>query len=396
MVAVSHSGWLCCQLGAREHYVVPRALQQSGLLRELITDLWIRPGSVLRSLRSGLAGRFHPDLSSARVSASNGSAVTFALRSQITGATGWNLISKRNDWFQRFVADQIARDRAPANLTVFAYSYAAERIFNLARERGWRTVLGQIDPGPVEEDIVAEQTPAGDSSWQRAPREYWKQWDRECQLAHTIVVNSTWSRRALVSAGIRARKIRVVPLAFEPPAEASTFTRTYPNAFTSERPLRVLFLGQINSRKGAIQLFNAVKQMAGEPVEFWFVGPLQVDIPHELKDRIKWFGVAPRNDVARYYRDADVFILPTFSDGFGLTQLEAQAWKLPVIATPYCGDVVTNGTNGMILETVSATAIADVLHQLLRSPGTLQAMSENSRVDERFSLQSLATSLSSL
>ena len=322
--------------------------------------------------------------------------MTFALRSQITGATGWNLISKRNDWFQRFVTDQIARDRAPANLTVFAYSYAAERIFNLARERGWRTVLGQIDPGPVEEDIVAEQTPAGDSSWQRAPREYWKQWDRECQLAHTIVVNSTWSRRALVSAGIRARKIRVVPLAFEPPAEASTFTRTYPNAFTSERPLRVLFLGQINSRKGAIQLFNAVKQMAGEPVEFWFVGPLQVDIPHELKDRIKWFGVAPRNDVVRYYRDADVFILPTFSDGFGLTQLEAQAWKLPVIATPYCGDVVTNGTNGMILETVSATAIADVLHQLLRSPGTLQAMSENSRVDERFSLQSLATSLSSL
>jgi len=376
--------------------MVPRALQQSGLLRELITDLWIRPGSVLRSLRSGLTGRFHPGLSSACVSASNASALTFALRSQITGATGWNLISKRNDWFQRFVIDQLARHRTRANLTVFAYSYAAERILRLARERGWRTVLGQIDPGPVEEDIVAEQTPAGHGSWQPAPREYWNRWHRECQLAHTIVVNSTWSRQALVSAGIGAEKIRVIPLAFEPPAEANGFTRSYPNAFTSERPLRVLFLGQINVRKGAIQLFDAVKQMAGEPVKFWFVGPLQVDIPHELKDRIKWFGVAPRNDVARYYRDADVFILPTFSDGFGLTQLEAQSWKLPVIATPYCGDVVTNGVNGMILETVSAGAIADALHQLLRSPGSLQAMSENSRVDERFSLQSLATSLSSL
>jgi|SoiMethySBSTD1v2_1073268.scaffolds.fasta_scaffold04198_3 glycosyltransferase involved in cell wall biosynthesis len=396
MVAASHPGWLCCQLGAREHYVVPRALQQSGLLRELITDLWIRPGSVLRSLRSGLAGRFHPGLSSARVSASNASALTFALRSQITGATGWNLISKRNDWFQRAVTTQLADAHWPAKLTVFAYSYAAERILTLARDRGWRTVLGQIDPGPIEEDIVAEQTPAGHSSWQRAPREYWKQWDRECQLAQTIVVNSAWSRQALVSAGIRARKIRVVPLAFEPPAEASTFTRNYPNAFTSERPLRVLFLGQINFRKGAIQLFNAVKRMTGEPVEFWFVGPLQVDIPHELKDKLKWFGVASRNDVARYYRDADVFILPTFSDGFGLTQLEAQSWKLPVIATRYCGDVVANGINGIILETVSATAIADTLQQLRRSPETLQAMSENSRVDDRFSLQSLAASLSSL
>lgn len=326
-------------------------------------------------MRSGLAGRFHPGLSSARVSASNASALTFALRSHITGVNGWKLISKQNDWFQRFVVDQLARDRAAANLTVFAYSYAAERILTLARERGWRTVLGQVDPGPVEEDIVAQQTPASDSSWQRAPREYWQRWHRECELAHTIVVNSTWSRRALVTAGVNAEKIRVIPLAFEPPAEANGFTRKYPNAFTNERPLRVLFLGQINFRKGAVQLFNAVKRMAGKPVEFWFVGPLQVDVPHEVKDKIKWFGVAPRNDVARYYRDADVFILPTFSDGFGLTQLEAQSWKLPVIATPYCGDVVTNGVNGMIVETVSAETIAGTLHQLLRSPETLQTMS---------------------
>jgi glycosyltransferase involved in cell wall biosynthesis len=145
-----------------------------------------------------------------------------------------------------------------------------------------------------------------------------------------------------------------------------------------------------------MQLFDAVKRMAGEPVEFWFVGPMQVDVPHELNDKIKWFGVVPRNDVARYYRDADVFILPTLSDGFGLTQLEAQSWKLPVIATPYCGDVVTHGLNGMILDTVSAGTIAETLHHLLRSPETLQTLSENSRVDERFSLQALAASLSSL
>jgi glycosyltransferase involved in cell wall biosynthesis len=365
-------------------------------LRELITDLWIRPGSVLRSLRNGLAGRFHPALSSARVSASNASALTFALRSHITRSTDWKLINDRNDWFQRFVVDQLAQDHSPANLTLFAYSYAAERIFTLARERGWRTVLGQIDPGPFEEDIIAQQTPAGDGSWMPAPREYWKRWQHECQLAQTIVVNSTWSRRALVTAGVNEKTIRVIPLAFEPPAEANAFTRRYPNAFTNERPMRVLFLGQISLRKGAVQLFSAVKRMAGEPVEFWFVGPLQVDIPHELKDRIKWFGVAPRNDVGRYYRDADVFILPTFSDGFGLTQLEAQSWKLPVIATPYCGEIVTNGLNGMILETVSAETIADTLHRLLRSPETLQSMSENSRVDDRFSLQSLAASLSSL
>ena len=391
MVAAAHPGWLCCQLGAREHYVVPRALQQIGLLRELITDLWVRPGSALRSLRSGLAGRFHPSLSSARVTAMNFGALTFELRAM--GASGWSLITERNDWFQRSVVNQLARNHSNTNLNIFAYSYATAEIFNLARNRGWRTVLGQIDPGPVEERIVATLTLNNHSP---APPEYWRRWRTECELADQIIVNSCWSREALLGEGIDGEKIRVIPLAYEPTAEATNFVRSYPEKFTSERRLRVLFLGQINYRKGAIQLLDAVKQMAGEPLEFWFVGPLQVDIPHELKDKIRWFGIAPRSDVSRYYRDADVFILPTFSDGFGLTQLEAQSWKLPVIASRYCGDVVENGFNGLLLENISGTTISNVLHQLLHTPESLDTMSQNSRVDERFSLQSLAASLSSL
>jgi glycosyltransferase involved in cell wall biosynthesis len=391
MVAASPSAWLCCQLGAREHYIVPRALQQSGLLRELITDLWVRPGSMLRSMRSGLAGRFHPSLSSARVSASNTGALTFALRSYVSGASGWNLISKRNDWFQRSVVSQLARDQASTNLTVFAYSYAAAEIFKVARKRGWRTVLGQIDPGPEEERIVAELTPGGNNV---APSGYWEGWRSECDLADDIVVNSRWSREALLSAGVAAEKIRVIPLAFEPPAETNSFVRNYPNAFTRERPLRVLFLGQINVRKGVIPLLEAAQRMEGNPVEFWFVGPRQLDLPQS--DQVKWFGIAPRGEVSSYYRDADVFILPTFSDGFGLTQLEAQSWKLPVIASRNCGDVVTDGFNGLMLHHVSADAIVNALEQLLRTPETLQMMSNNSRVDDRFSLRSLAASLSSL
>ena len=381
---MKESGWICCQLGAREHYVVPRALQQRGLLRELITDLWIRA-----------TGRFHPALSSARVTASNTAALAFALRSRVAGTKGWNLIHNRNDWFQRSAVNQLTRLRNSEGLSVFAYSYAAEEIFKFARERGWRTVLGQIDPGPAEERIVAKLHNGHRNGWQPAPTEYWKRWRRECELADQIVVNSTWSRDALINESVPGEKIRVIPLAFEPD-KSLLFTRSYPTAFTSERPLRVLFLGQINLRKGAPQLFEAIKLLANEPIEFRFVGPLQVGIPPELKDRIKLFGVAPRNDVARHYRDADVFILPTLSDGFGLTQLEAQSWRLPVIASRYCGDVVTHNFNGLILDDVSGLTIASVLRQLISTPESLQKMSDNSRVDERFSLGSLAASLSTL
>ena len=69
---------------------------------------------------------------------------------------------------------------------------------------------------------------------------------------------------------------------------------------------------------------------------------IQIAVPADLRDhpQVRWAGTVSREDTARYYRDADVFLFPTYSDGFGLTQLEAQAWKLPIIASVFCGAVV--------------------------------------------------------
>ena len=367
--------WICCQLGAREHYAVPRALQLSGLLGEFITDVWTRR----------LTGRFHPGLASAQVTAPNISALTFALKAQATGVNGWKLITQRNEWFQQRALDHLHKQPLNGPRTVFAYSYAAERIFEFARKRGWRTVLGQIDPGPAEEQ-----------RWKPAPAEYSNSWRNECALADQIVVNSTWSRNALLGEGVPAEKVSIVPVAYEADSETISYEREYPVAFTSQRPLKVLFLGHINLRKGAGKLFDAVKLLARENIEFWFVGPVQISIPSDLEARVKWFGVVPRRQVHQYYKQADVFIFPTLSDGFGLTQLEAQSWKLPIIASRHCGEVVRDGVNGVILEEVSGQAIADVLLKLLRSPKILREMSARSGVDDCFSLKTLALSLTNL
>jgi glycosyltransferase involved in cell wall biosynthesis len=381
--------WICCQLGAREHYAVPRALKLGGLLEKFITDLWIRR-----------AGRFHPELAGARVVAPNIPALTFELKASLARENGWKLIGRRNGWFQQHAVAHL-KAIANGNHTIFAYSYAAKDIFSFARARGWRTVLGQIDPGPAEERIVAglQQTSSiPHTHWKPAPRAYWDNWRHECSLADQIVVNSAWSRDALIAEGVVAEKIRVIPVAYEANNDARSFQRQYPRAFSAERPLRVLFLGQINLRKGVAQLLDAVKLLSGEHVEFWFVGPMQLRVPQELRlhPQVRWFGVAPRAQVESYYRDADVFILPTLSDGFGLTQLEAQAWKLPVIASRYCGEVVRDGVNGVVLEEVSGVAIAEVIRGLLRSPDRLSVMSDGSGIEERFSLGMLARRLGEL
>ena len=381
--------WICCQLGAREHYAVPRALQLNGLLGEFITDVWTKR----------LTGRFHPSLGGALVRAPNISALAFELKAQATRAHGWKLITQRNEWFQQQVLDHLHKQPANGPRTVFAYSYAAGRIFEFARERGWKTVLGQIDPGPAEDQLIAQlHEKAQQNHWKPAPPEYWNAWRNECTLADQIVVNSSWSRDALLRDGVPAEKISIVPVAYEAAPETISYEREYPVAFTSQRPLRLLFLGQINLRKGVGQLFEAINLVARESVEFWFVGPVQIGIPSELKAnaRVKWFGVVPRSRVHEYYKQADLFVFPTLSDGFGLTQLEAQSWKLPVVASRHCGEVVRDGVNGVILDEVSGQAIADVILKFLRSPEILKAMSAKSGVDDHFSLKTLGTSLTNL
>jgi glycosyltransferase involved in cell wall biosynthesis len=381
--------WICCQLGAREHYAVPRALKLGGLLEEFITDVWMRS-----------TGRFHPGLAGARVVAPNVSALTFELKASVARENGWALIGRRNEWFQKHAVAHLEAT-TNGNHTVFAYSYAAKKIFTLARARGWRTVLGQIDPGPAEERIVSgleKDAAIKHTHWEPAPQTYWDNWREECSLADQILVNSDWSKDALIAEGVPVEKMQVIPLAYEATPDTKSFERHYPRSFSAERPLRVLFLGQINLRKGVTHLLEAVKLLAREHVEFWFVGPMQINVPQELRrhPQIKWFGVAPRGEVERYYRDADVFILPTLSDGFGLTQLEAQAWKLPVIASRYCGEVVRDGVNGIVLEQISGQAIANVMLQFLKFPERLSAMSTSSGVDECFSLTRLASSLKEL
>jgi len=398
--SVSSAAWLCCQLGAREHYAVPRALQLSGLLGEFITDLWIRPGTLLHSWNKPLNGRFHPGLAGARIVAPNLATLRFELKASLARENGWKLIKQRNEWFQRHALTELERS-TNGHHTIFAYSYAASELFKFARARGWRTVLGQIDPGPAEERIVAglqKTSNIKDRKWRPAPKEYWNNWRNECSLADQIVVNSQWSKDALLREGVAAEKIKIIPVAYEPWTNARSFQRLYPRAFSSERPLRVLFLGQISLRKGVQQLLDAVQLLKGEPVEFWFVGPIQISVPQDLRlhPQCRWFGVAPRVEVDSYYRDADVFIFPTLSDGFGLTQLEAQSWKLPVIASRYCGEVVRDGFNGLLLDEVSGESIANVLRQFLQEPHTLSAMSVRSSVDDRFSLKTLASSLKSL
>jgi glycosyltransferase involved in cell wall biosynthesis len=422
--------WLCCQLGAREHYAIPRALLRRDMLGCLLTDAWVPPSSFLAKVFGRrIADRFHDELRDAPLRAFTLSFLLFETVTRARRLDMWPSILARNHWFQRKVVSflrshhstpaarrSLVRRRLNSQPILLSYSYTALEPFRYAKAEGWKTVLLQIDPGPEEEKIVAEEVrrvPELAGDWQPAPPEYWASWREECKLADRIAVNSEWSREGLIRGGVPVEKISIIPLAYEPPthrygvprksaalAEASAGRdvrreRVYPARFTDERPLRVLFLGLINLRKGVARLLEAARMLRDEPVEFWMVGPVEIANASTVVEggRVKWFGLATRKQAADFYTKADVFILPTLSDGFAITQLEAQADGLPVIASKNCGKVVEDGLNGIILDEPSAACIAHAVRNCIANPSRLEKLAFASHVRNNFTIQALAHQL---
>lgn len=364
-------------------------MHRRGRLRALITDAWVPPHHPLHAVPGSflqpLAERHNAALLDAPVHANTTGLLVHEALARLQQSTGWDRIMRRNQWFEEHAVSVIRDHRLletdPAPV-VFAYSYAAHDLFVEAKKHGATCVLGQIDAGPHEENIVAAEHarhPAYNSRQIRAPQAYWDRWRAECDLADVIIVNSRWSKQALAEAGIKGDHVRVVPLAYTAKATGMP-VRTVPDAFTEERPLRILYLGTLTLRKGVARMIEAAHQVDHLPIELRVVGGGALNLPERAKEarNIRWMGRVPRSETIRHYRSADVFLFPTLSDGFGLTQLEAQSTGLPIIASKRCGDVVTSGVNGIELDPLTPEAIAEALSQCVNDPNEVRRMSENS------------------
>ncbi len=185
-------------------------------------------------------------------------------------------------------------------------------------------------------------------------------------------MNSEWSRKLLVEAGVSSKRLVVVPAGFDADPEAAKTQRNYPERFTAELPLRLLFLGSFSQRKGALAILDAMAELRDEPVHFHILADVLVAVPPELRfsPKIHWSPRVPHHETGAYYRAADMLLFPTLSDGYGLVQVEARSWKLPVLAA-----IVQHERNGMVLPESSGAAITAAVRQVLETPSLLDTMS---------------------
>ena len=116
---------------------------------------------------------------------------------------------------------------------------------------------------------------------------------------------------------------------------------------TAEKPERregepnvALYLGRIHPKKGLDQLFAAWTALA-EEIPDWrldVVGPLDSDYARQQAarfgtERVRFVGPLYGAEKHRAYREADLFVMPTLNENFGMTVAEALAQGTPVICT---------------------------------------------------------------
>jgi glycosyltransferase involved in cell wall biosynthesis len=376
-------------------------LHRSGRLEALCTDYWStgiwRSVAKLAGARR-LLSRCHDELEDAEVFSFNTTALLDGLRAKLQGRRdpylGFLKIGSR---FGRQVRSVLRkrRDQHWENTIFFGYDTGFLEAAAWAKDQGAATVVCQMDPSQVEIEMVREEErrwPGWAKTPLLVPDEYLAWRKAEWALADLVMVNSRWTLDALVKLGVPAEKISIVPLAYE----AESIDPTPPRQRPEDAPLRVLFLGQVNLRKGIQYLLEAARALDRRAFRIDIAGPIAISDTQVVTapSNVTFHGPVTRDRVREFYREADVFVLPTISDGFALTQLEAMAHGLPVITTPNCGEVVRDGVDGFLIPPRDPTALAKALTTLAEDPERLEAMRESARENlARFNLDALDQNL---
>jgi glycosyltransferase involved in cell wall biosynthesis len=397
---------MIAQEGSRENYGVPVSFQRLNLLRCMYVDIWCSWGRSL--LRRGpakmraLATRFNPEIPPNRVVSFNSRATLWRTAQNLRRRKlSRSEMSNEYCGFGRWYAIQVRKHLTQIELQpqvdhFFGFNSNCLEALELLNERRIFTVLDQVDPGLVEENIVlaeAERWPG----WERIPgrisQSYWERVKAEWAAADLVLVNSNWSRKALVQQGVPDGKIIVVPLALDLPKDEAM------KPVDPQGPLKVLWLGSVILRKGIQYLVEAARKLERQNVEFLLAGPMGISEQaiRTFPNNIKVLGRVTRDQLSWHYRRAHVFALPTLTDGFAITQLEAMAHGLPVVTTPNCGNVVTDGVDGFIIPARDSQALADAIARLDADRPMLRAMSANSLLSiQKYDLPSNAKLINEL
>ena len=155
------------------------------------------------------------------------------------------------------------------------------------------------------------------------------------------------------------------------------FPNTQIQSHTQSTVTNLLFVGNVDYRKGALELIEIMKLLKDENIHLHIVGREgngAKEIRLSCLTNVSLHGFRNPN---QYYEIADLFLFPTWCEGSAKVTYEAMSHGVPVITSPYAGSLVKNGYNGFVFEPWETTEIAEKIRLIHLNPKSKKKLSEN-------------------
>jgi glycosyltransferase involved in cell wall biosynthesis len=210
-----------------------------------------------------------------------------------------------------------------------------------------------------------------------------------------FVVPGKSAREYLLAQGISAEAIFTAPNAVDNEFFVHAAAVARQNAITKRSELRLpgryfLFVGRLVREKGVLDLLSAYATLDSETrqkVGLVFVGEGKARHELEMQARsispgvVRFAGFVHREQLAAYYALAEVLILPTHTDPWGLVVNEAMACGLPVVVSRVAGcttDLVREHWNGVLVSAGDVPSLSSTMQSLASQPDLLASMGAHS------------------
>ncbi len=200
-------------------------------------------------------------------------------------------------------------------------------------------------------------------------------------IGDLIITISRFTKEEIRKLGIPSRKVKIVyPLI----GKVNSVER---NSSPSRNSIiSILFVGTIYPRKGVVILCEAFSKLPWENIRLHLVGnnTLWLDyfkeiLPYIQNDkRIVMHGQLSDSDLSALYKSANIFVLPSYWEGFGMVLVEAMRYGLPIISTNVSAipELVEHKRNGILIEPGDIDALQRALRTLIENPELRKSYSQ--------------------
>jgi glycosyltransferase involved in cell wall biosynthesis len=347
------------RIGRLRMYVAPLAINQRSLPEAL-------PARIRNLLRRRSLPEGVPTNRVRQVATVREVLFVAAHRDPVPEAVQFRLMLMRSARFDKKVSQVVHSD----DYAVVGTSGSALHTLRAARLLGVRAILNcpiahhEFAERLLTEEATLQPAFAKTLQYHKFGSRFRDRLQQEIAQADYILTLSTFQRRTFANAGVNEAKIITIPLGVD-----LELFRPQPRLDGS--PLRVIFVGQLTQRKGLSYVLDGFNLAAIPNAELLLVGrEVQSSDPWTRQHNVRHISHVARWELPRIYQDADIFVLPSLIEGFGLTALEAMASGLPVIVSEntFAHDIVRDGVDGYVVPIRDARAIADRLRFLYESP----------------------------